>query len=297
METVDSESDPAPVQLQTKGVCGVPGRGCHENAIGPLGAKAQRDVLRLGVHRQRQLHLHKLAAVVGQDSGVCKRRTGGEKKRSERMRKKSEINAEEESDDGGGEREAASYKKHAITSQPGFILTPSQNEILPNERRKTSCSSAPSRRHVILTSLTGASQVARPRAVADVAIPALPADAVVLTGVGQALFGRLSRARGLHPHRSLGLGQPPDVFALPVHKQVSDAANSNEIDPAFFADHLLSATKDSGVSKVTGLRVTLTSCQALSLNLPLTGSTKASKAPEPRLMTSDTAPFFSARLT
>jgi len=88
-----------------------------------------------------------------------------------------------------------------------------------------SCSSAPSRRHVILTSLTGASQVARPRAVANVAIPALPADAVVLTGVGQALFGRVSRARGLHPHRSLGLGQPPDVFALPVHKQVSDAAN------------------------------------------------------------------------
>ncbi|TNN54116.1 hypothetical protein EYF80_035675 [Liparis tanakae] len=41
------------------------------------------------------------------------------------------------------------------------------------------------------------------------------------------------------------------------------------------------------------LRVTRTSCQALSLNLPLTGSTRASKAPEPRLMTSHTAPLFS----
>lgn len=34
-----------------------------------------------------------------------------------------------------------------------------------------------------LTSLTGAAQVACPRAVTDVAIPALSADAVVLTGV------------------------------------------------------------------------------------------------------------------
>ena len=76
-----------------------------------------------------------------------------------------------------------------------------------------------------LTSLTGASKVARPRAVADVAIPALPADAVMLAWVGQALFGWLPRARGLHPHCPLGLGQPPDVFALPVHKQVSDAAH------------------------------------------------------------------------
>lgn len=79
--------------------------------------------------------------------------------------------------------------------------------------------------HVILTSLTGASKVSCPRAVADVAIPTLPADAVVLAGVGQALFGGLSGAWGLHPHSPLGLGQPPDVFALPVHKQVSDAAH------------------------------------------------------------------------
>lgn len=79
--------------------------------------------------------------------------------------------------------------------------------------------------HVILTSLTGASQVSCPWAVANVAVPALPADAVVLAGVGQTLFGWLSRAWGLHTHRSLGLCQPSDVFALPVHKQVSDATH------------------------------------------------------------------------
>lgn len=78
---------------------------------------------------------------------------------------------------------------------------------------------------VILTSLAGASQVSRPGAVADVAIPALPADAVVLAGVGQALFGLFSGAGRLHPHRLLGLSQPPDVFALTVHEQVSDAAH------------------------------------------------------------------------
>lgn len=43
--------------------------------------------------------------------------------------------------------------------------------------------------------------------------------------------------------------------------------------------------------------VTFTSCQLLSLNFPFTGSTKASKAPDPKLMTKETAPFFSARLT
>lgn len=76
-----------------------------------------------------------------------------------------------------------------------------------------------------LTSLTGASQVACPRAVADVAIPALPADSIVLAGVGQALFGWLSGARGLHTHCPLRLSQPPDVFALPIYKQVSDTAH------------------------------------------------------------------------
>ncbi|TNN76212.1 hypothetical protein EYF80_013500 [Liparis tanakae] len=45
------------------------------------------------------------------------------------------------------------------------------------------------------------------------------------------------------------------------------------------------------------LRVTWTSCQALSLNFPLAGSTRASKAPEPRLMTSHRAPFLRDRLT
>lgn len=77
----------------------------------------------------------------------------------------------------------------------------------------------------ILTSLTGAAQVACARAVADVAIPPLPADTVVLAGVGQALFGWLFGAGGFDPYRPLGLGQPPNVFALPINKQVSDAAH------------------------------------------------------------------------
>lgn len=79
--------------------------------------------------------------------------------------------------------------------------------------------------HAILTSLTRASQVTRPRAVADVAVPALPADSIVLAGVGQALLGWLSGAGGLHTHCSLGLSEPPDVLALPIHKQVSNASH------------------------------------------------------------------------
>lgn len=78
---------------------------------------------------------------------------------------------------------------------------------------------------VILTSFTRAPQVTRPRAVADVAIPSLPAVAIVLAGVGEALFGWLSGARRLDAHRPLSFRKPPDVFTLPVHKQVSDAAH------------------------------------------------------------------------
>lgn len=77
----------------------------------------------------------------------------------------------------------------------------------------------------MLTSLTGASQVAGARTVTHVAVPALPADAVVLAGVGQALLGRLPGAGGFDAHRPLGLSQPPNVFALAINKQVSDAAH------------------------------------------------------------------------
>lgn len=77
----------------------------------------------------------------------------------------------------------------------------------------------------MLTSLTGASQVACARAVTHVAVPALPADAVVLAGVGQALLGRLPGAGGFDTHCPLGLSQPPNVFALAINKQVSDAAH------------------------------------------------------------------------
>lgn len=100
---------------------------------------------------------------------------------------------------------------------------PAYSSLLLKCDRLPNLQSSP--RHAILTSLTGATQVPRPRAVADVAVPALPADSIVLAGVGQALLGRLSGAGGLHTHCSLGLSQPPDVLALPVHKQVSDAAH------------------------------------------------------------------------
>lgn len=43
----------------------------------------------------------------------------------------------------------------------------------------------------LLTSLAGPAQVARPGAVTHVAVPALSADAVVLTRVAQALLGQL----------------------------------------------------------------------------------------------------------
>lgn len=50
---------------------------------------------------------------------------------------------------------------------------------------------------------------------------------------------------------------------------------SNEIDPAFFAVHLLSATKDSGVSKVTGSSVATLS--HLNDTTPLTWEKKIVK--------------------
>lgn len=75
------------------------------------------------------------------------------------------------------------------------------------------------------TSFAGATQVAGARAVAHVAVPAFPAHAVVLTGVAQALFGRLLGARGLDPSRLLDLGQPADVLTLPVDEKVPDAAH------------------------------------------------------------------------
>lgn len=77
----------------------------------------------------------------------------------------------------------------------------------------------------MLTSLTGAAQVPGARAVTHVAVPALPADAVVLAGVGQALLGRLPRAGGFDADCSLSLSESPNVFALAVNKQVSDAAH------------------------------------------------------------------------
>lgn len=74
---VDGEAHAAAVQLQAQGVGRVAGRGCHENAVGPLGAEAQRHVLRLRMHGHGQLHLHKLAAVVRQDGRVCGRQRRG----------------------------------------------------------------------------------------------------------------------------------------------------------------------------------------------------------------------------
>lgn len=75
------------------------------------------------------------------------------------------------------------------------------------------------------TSFAGAAQVPGPRAVAHVAVPAFPAHAVVLTGVAQALLGRLLGARGLDPSRLLDLGQAADVLALPIDEKIPDAAH------------------------------------------------------------------------
>lgn len=105
----------------------------------------------------------------------------------------------------------------------------------------------------ILTSLTRASQVACPRAVAHVAIPALPADSVMLAGVGQALFWWLSGTWGLHTHCPLGLSQSPDVLALPVHKQVSDAANVAVVQQS--CPHLWK--KSAALSSFTGRNLTM----------------------------------------
>lgn len=75
------------------------------------------------------------------------------------------------------------------------------------------------------TSFARAPQVAGPRAVAHIAVPAFSAHAVVLTGVAQTLFGRLLGARGLDPSCLLDLGETADVLTLPINEQVPDAAH------------------------------------------------------------------------
>lgn len=76
-----------------------------------------------------------------------------------------------------------------------------------------------------LTSLARATQEPGSGTVAHVAIPSLSADAVVLTGVTQALLGCFLRAGRLHPHRLLDLSHAPDVFALAVDEEVTYTAH------------------------------------------------------------------------
>lgn len=75
------------------------------------------------------------------------------------------------------------------------------------------------------TSFTRAAEVSGTRAVAHVAVPALPADAVVLARVAQALFGRLLGAGGLNPRGLLDLRQASHVLALTVDEEIADAAH------------------------------------------------------------------------
>lgn len=75
------------------------------------------------------------------------------------------------------------------------------------------------------TSLARTSQKAGSGAVAYISIPPLSADAVVLTGVAQALLGWFLGAGRLHPHRLLDLGHSPNVFALAVDEEVAYAAH------------------------------------------------------------------------
>lgn len=76
-----------------------------------------------------------------------------------------------------------------------------------------------------LTPLAGPSPVARARAVADEAVPAILAHRVVLAGVAVALLGAHPGAGGLDARGVLHLRQLPDVLAAPVDEQVADAAH------------------------------------------------------------------------
>lgn len=75
------------------------------------------------------------------------------------------------------------------------------------------------------TSFTRAPEVSSPGAVAHIAVPALPADAVVLARVAQALFGRLLGAGGFDPRGLLDLCQASHVLTLAVDEQIPDAAH------------------------------------------------------------------------
>lgn len=71
---VDSEFDPASVQLQAQGVRRLFGGGGHEQAVRPLRHEAQRHVLGLRVHGDGHDDFQVHAAIVTQNGCLC---TGG----------------------------------------------------------------------------------------------------------------------------------------------------------------------------------------------------------------------------
>lgn len=80
------------------------------------------------------------------------------------------------------------------------------------------------------TSLARTSQKAGSGTVAYVSVPPLPADAVVLTGVAQALLGRFLGAGRLHPDCLLDLRHAANVFALAIDEEVAYAAHEAVIE-------------------------------------------------------------------
>lgn len=90
------------------------------------------------------------------------------------------------------------------------------------------------------TSFTGASQEAGSRAVTHVAVPALPADPVVQTGVADALLGCFLGAGGFYPCGLLRLSHAPHVLALAIDEQVPHAAHEAVVQqsrPHFSGEH------------------------------------------------------------
>lgn len=76
-----------------------------------------------------------------------------------------------------------------------------------------------------LTSLARTSQKSGSGTVTYISIPSLSADAVVLTGVAQALLGCFLGAGSLHPQCLLDLCHATNVFALAVDEEVTYAAH------------------------------------------------------------------------
>lgn len=75
------------------------------------------------------------------------------------------------------------------------------------------------------TSLAGPAKIAGSGTITDISVPPIPAHAIVFARVAKARFCCFPWAGGLYSSSTLNFSHLPDIFALAVDEQISDAAH------------------------------------------------------------------------